>query len=138
MDADKEMMRVDAAIGVVKRDGRVLICQRKTDDTLGDFWEFPGGKCEPGESLQECLARELMEEVAIKARVVRKLTPIEHDYPDVCVRLHPFLCEHLEGEATAIECQRTKWVEASELSGYQFPPANESLLEEVVREMKRA
>ena len=131
-------MRVDAAIGVVKRDGRVLICQRKTDDTLGDFWEFPGGKCEPGESLQECLARELMEEVAIKARVVRKLTPIEHDYPDVCVRLHPFLCEHLEGEATAIECQRTKWVEASELSGYQFPPANESLLEEVVREMKRA
>ena len=138
MDADKEMMRVDAAIGVVKRDGRVLICQRKTDDTLGDFWEFPGGKCEPGESLQECLARELMEEVAIKARVVRKLTPIEHDYPDVCVRLHPFLCEHLEGEATAIECPRTKWVEASELSGYQFPPANESLLEEVVREMKRA
>ena len=138
MDADKEMMRVDAAIGVVKRLGRVLICQRKTDDTLGDFWEFPGGKCETGESLQECLARELMEEVAIKARVVRKLTPIEHDYPDVCVRLHPFLCEHLEGEATAIECQRTKWVEASELSGYQFPPANESLLEEVVREMKRA
>jgi mutator protein MutT len=127
------MKRVDAAIGVVKRDGRVLICQRKTDDELGDFWEFPGGKCERGESLQACLARELMEEVAIKARVVRKLTPVEHDYPDFRVRLHPFLCEHLEGEAMAIECQRTKWVEASELSGYQFPPANETLLAEVVR-----
>jgi mutator protein MutT len=138
MDADKEMMRVDAAIGVVKRDGRVLICQRKTDDTLGDFWEFPGGKCEPGESLEMCLARELMEEVGIEARVVRKLTPVEHDYPHVSVRLHPFLCEHVEGEATAIECQRTKWVEAEELSGYKFPPANESLLEEVVRAMNRA
>ncbi|MGA2440786.1 MAG: 8-oxo-dGTP diphosphatase MutT [Tepidisphaeraceae bacterium] len=132
------MMRVDAAIGVVKRDGRVLICQRKTDDTLGDFWEFPGGKCEPGESLEMCLARELMEEVGIEARVVRKLTPVEHDYPHVSVRLHPFLCEHVEGEATAIECQRTKWVEAEELSGYKFPPANESLLEEVVRAMNRA
>jgi mutator protein MutT len=127
------MRRVDAAIGVVKRDGRVLICQRKSDDTLGDFWEFPGGKCEPGESLEACLARELMEEVAIKARVVRKLTPIEHDYPHARLTLHPFLCEHVEGEAMAIECQRTKWVAAAELSGYKFPPANETLLEEVER-----
>ena len=135
MDTDEEMMRVDAAIGVVRRDGRVLICQRKSDDTLGDFWEFPGGKCEAGETLEECLARELMEEVAIKVRVVRKLTPIEHEYPHGSVRLHPFLCQHVEGEPTAIECQRTKWVEAEELPGYEFPPANETLLEEVVRAM---
>jgi mutator protein MutT len=138
MDTGDQMRRVDVAIGVVKRDGRVLICQRETDSTLGDFWEFPGGKCELGESPEACLARELMEEVAIKVRVVRKLTPIEHDYPHAWVRLHPFLCEHLEGEAMAIGCQRTKWVEASELSGYQFPPANQTLLEEIVREMSGA
>jgi mutator protein MutT len=131
------MRCVDVAIGVVKRDGRVLICQRKTDSPLGDFWEFPGGKCEPGETLEACLARELMEEVAIKAQVLRKLTPIEHDYAHARVTLHPFLCEHLEGEAMALECRQTKWVRAEELAGYKFPPANETLLEEIVRAMNR-
>ena len=56
------MKQIDVAIGVVKRDGRILICQRKSEDTFGGLWEFPGGKREPGEELEACLAREMMEE----------------------------------------------------------------------------
>ncbi|HEX4054475.1 MAG TPA: 8-oxo-dGTP diphosphatase MutT [Tepidisphaeraceae bacterium] len=125
------MKRIDVAIAVVTRGAQILICQRKSNDTFGGLWEFPGGKCEPGEDLAACLARELMEELAIETRIVRKLTAIRHDYPHTQITLHPFLCEHGGAEPKAIACQQLKWVDAGELSAYQFPPANESLLKEV-------
>src|SRR4051794_37704117 len=92
------MRRIDAAIAIVIRDGKVLVCQRKDDDTLGGYWEFPGGKKEDGETLEQCLARELDEEICIRAKPLRQLTTIEHDYPEVLVRLHPFVCAHEAGE----------------------------------------
>ena len=73
------MTRIDAAIAVVIRNGKVLVCQRKEDDTFGGFWEFPGGKQEDGETLHECLARELAEELAIRAKPIEQLTTIEHN-----------------------------------------------------------
>jgi mutator protein MutT len=131
------MKQIDVAIGVVKRDGRILICQRKSEDTFGGLWEFPGGKREPGEELEACLAREMMEELAIEVKVVRKLTPIAHQYPRTRITLHPFLCEHTVGEPKLIECQQFKWVKAEELREHQFPPANESLVMEIIRESNR-
>jgi mutator protein MutT len=130
------MKRIDVAIAVVRRGNQILICQRKDDDTFGGFWEFPGGKRERGETLEIALARELMEEVAIKANVVRKLTAIEHNYAHGQILLHPFLCDHIEGDPQPIECQRLQWIEAAALTQYQFPPANEPLLEEIAQSMK--
>lgn len=127
------MNRIDAAIAIVTRNGNVLVCQRKSDDHLGGYWEFPGGKCEDGETLEQCLARELREEVNIDARPVARLTTIEHDYPHALVRLHPFLCEHQRGEPQLLECQAAKWIPPHELRHYHFPPANERLIEEVIR-----
>lgn len=124
--------RIDAAIALVTRGGKVLVCQRKDDDTFGGFWEFPGGKCEAGETLHECLARELQEELAIRAKPIAQLTTVEHDYPQVLVRLHPFVCAHEDGEVRHIECQASQWVEPVELRNYRFPPANESLIEEAI------
>src|SRR5688500_11500245 len=86
--------RIDAAIALVTAGDKLLICQRKNGDTLGGYWEFPGGKCENGETLKQCLARELREELAIVARPIARLTPIEHDYPHALLRLHPFVCQH--------------------------------------------
>jgi mutator protein MutT len=125
------MKQIDVAIAVVRREGLILICQRKSNDSFGDLWEFPGGKREPGETLEGCLAREMMEELAIEVKIVRKLTAIEHQYPRSHITLYPFLCEHVGGEPRLIECQQIKWVKAEELKGYPFPPANESLLEEI-------
>ena len=128
------MKQIDVAIGVVKRDGRILICQRKSEDTFGGLWEFPGGKLEPGEALEDCLSREMMEELAIEVKVVKKLTIISHQYPRSRVTLHPFLCGHAGGEPRAIECQQFKWVKAEELKEHAFPPANESLVTEIIQE----
>jgi mutator protein MutT len=129
------MKRIEAAIAIVTRGGKILVCQRKDDDTFGGFWEFPGGKQETGETLEECLARELREELNIRARPTAPLTPIVHDYPEVLLRLHPFLCEHESGEPELLECQATRWIEPVELRGYRFPPANESLIEQVIERL---
>ena len=126
------MERVDAAIAIVFREHQVLVCQRKDDDDLGGYWEFPGGKCEPGETLEQCLSRELLEELAITARPIARLSTIEHDYPHVQVRLHPFVCSHEHGEVSHIECQASRWIDPPTLRDYRFPPANESLIEEAI------
>jgi mutator protein MutT len=124
--------RIDAAIALVCRGGKILVCQRKEDDTLGGYWEFPGGKCEDGETLEQCLARELHEELAITARPIARLTTIEHDYLHTLLRLHPFVCEHESGEVQHLECQASCWIDPPKLREYRFPPANETLLEEAI------
>ena len=126
------MKRVDAAIAIVCRDRKVLVCQRKADDTFGGYWEFPGGKQEEGETLEQCLARELHEELAIAARPIARLATVEHDYEHVRVRLHPFVCTHESGEVEHLECQASRWIDPHSLRDYRFPPANETLIEEAI------
>ena len=123
---------IEAAIAIVIRDGQILVCQRKDDDVLGGFWEFPGGSRECGESLEDCLKRELLEEIGIVAAVVAALSPIEHAYGHGTVRLHPFICHHVSGEPQLIECQAALWIVPRQLLDFRFPPANESLLAEVL------
>jgi A/G-specific adenine glycosylase len=127
------MKRIDVAVAVVIRGQRILICRRKLEDAFGGLWEFPGGKCEPGEELEVCLARELKEELAIETTVVRKLREVRHDYPDLQITLHPYLCEFGGAEPQAIGCEQVKWVEAGQLPAYRFPSANDALLKELSR-----
>jgi mutator protein MutT len=126
------MKRIDAAIAIVTKGQYILVCQRKDADTLGGLWEFPGGKCEEGETMEQCLARELHEEVNLVATPLVRLTPIEHDYPYAQIRLHPFICRHESGDPELLECQAARWIEPVQLREYQFPPANETLIEEVI------
>ena len=126
------MKLIDAAIAIVLKGGKVLVCQRKDDDTFGGFWEFPGGKCEDGETLEQCLARELEEEIGIRARPIQRLATVEHDYPTAQVRLHPFVCRHEAGEVEHRECQASHWNDPPLLRDYRFPPANETLIEEAI------
>src|SRR5690242_11832672 len=126
------MKRIDAAIAIIERAGKVLVCQRKDDDFLGGFWEFPGGKCEDGETLEQCLARELEEEIGIRARPIQRLATVEHDYPTAQVRLHPFVCRHEAGEVEHRECQASRWIDPPTLRQMRFPPANETLIEEAI------
>ena len=127
------MKSINAAIALVTRDdGKLLVCQRKADDTFANLWEFPGGKCEAGETLEECLHRELREELDIAARPLARLSTIEHSYPHATVRLHPFVCAHESGQIRHLECQASRWIDPSSLRDYEFPPANESLIEEAI------
>jgi mutator protein MutT len=129
------MKGIDVDIAVVIRDDKVLICRRRDDAPLGGFWEFPGGKREPGESAAACVVREVLEETGIDVRPTRSLDVTEHEYPDVRVRLHPHVCEHVTGEARAIGCADVRWIEPASLREYRFPPANDGLIERLMSEL---
>jgi mutator protein MutT len=126
------MKHLEVAVAVVFRDSRVLIARRKPGGLLGGCWEFPGGKQEPGESLDDCVRRELKEELAISVQPVISLTPVTHQYPDRHVTLHAFLCMLDAGEPIPIACDEIRWVSPLELQDYAFPPANQPLIEQVL------
>jgi mutator protein MutT len=127
------MKRIEVAIGIIARNGRILICQRESHNALGDFWEFPGGKCEPGESPRDCVIREIREEVDVVVEIIEPLREIEHDYPHANITLYPFFCRYISGEERALASQKIRWVEPAKLDEHQFPPANASLVSEVIR-----
>jgi 8-oxo-dGTP diphosphatase len=122
---------IDVAIGLVWKDGRVLIARRPAGAHLGDLWEFPGGKVEAGESPEVGLLRELREELGIEAEVAAKRAVIEFTYPGRPVRLHPFDCRWLSGEPHPAGCEDPRWVAPADLPAYEFPPANAPLLAEL-------
>jgi len=126
------MKFVDVAIAIVCHENRLLICQRGPDGPLAGYWEFPGGKCEARETLEQCLQRELSEELAITARPIQMLECIEHAYPHARVRLHPFICEHESGELRPPASVQTRWIKPSELTEYRFPPANDELIPRII------
>jgi mutator protein MutT len=126
------MKRVDVAIAIVLRGTRILITRRRDDGPFAGYWEFPGGKCEPHETIEQCLARELWEELAIRARPVMSFAPIHHSYPHTDVCLHPFLCLHEAGEPQLVECQDARWIDPPQLRHYQFPEANARLIDQIL------
>ncbi len=112
---------------------RVLITQRRPDDAHGGLWEFPGGKQESGESLEECLARELVEELGIEVVVQEAFITVEHDYSDFRITLHTFHCQIVSGKPKTIACEEFQWVTIDELSKYSFSAADEQIVDELQR-----
>jgi mutator protein MutT len=123
------------AIAIISRGGKVLICRRPTGTSFAGYWEFPGGKREPNETVIECLTREVREELAVAVRPIHALRTIDHEYPAGSIRLHPYLCEPVDGEPQLLSCQAIRWVDPPELRQYQFPPANEQLIEEAIERL---
>lgn len=122
---------IEVSAGLVFRDGLLLITQRRSQDHLGGLWEFPGGKVECDESSEECLRRELREELGIEVEVHELVETIRHDYPEKSVQLRFFRCSLLENEPTAIGCATIAWVNAAQLANYEFPAADARLLEQL-------
>ena len=129
------MKRIDVAIAIIRRGDQILVCQRKEDDSFGGYWEFPGGKLEPGETLQECIVREIREELNIQVLPLKQLASVEHTYDHVQVRLFPFICDHQTGEPQLLEVQAAKWITANELPEYRFPAANQGLIAAVIKQL---
>jgi len=123
---------IDVVAGVIRRDdGRILITQRLPDDTLGGYWEFPGGKVDPGEELRAALARELREELGLETEIGAEIHRIVHAYPDRDVRLFFYEVRILSGEPQKIEVADLRWVTLNEIGEYQFPEADRPLLEQL-------
>lgn len=117
-------------VGVVWDDqGQVLIDRRPQKGLLGGLWEFPGGKIEPGETVEACIRRELQEELAIEVEVGDHLITIEHTYTHFKVTLNVFHCRHLDGNPQPIECDEVRWVKISSLEQFPFPKANTQIID---------
>jgi mutator protein MutT len=119
--------QVTAAI--IVSDGKILITQRQLHDAFGGLWEFPGGKQEQGESLEQCLTREIFEELAVSIQIHEHLFSITHRYEKLKISLHFFLCTILNGAPTCKEVQDWRWVEYSEMNQYQFTEADREVVE---------
>jgi mutator protein MutT len=119
---------VDVAAGLVFHDGKLLITQRPTTGHLANLWEFPGGKREANESFEDCLHRELSEELLIQVSQLKLLGSVEHTYPEKTVHLKFFKCRLEGGIPKAVGCQDFKWVDREELGGFEFPAADGKLI----------
>jgi 8-oxo-dGTP diphosphatase len=119
-----------AACALIDADGRVLIAQRPQGKSMAGLWEFPGGKIEPGERPEQCLIRELKEElgIAVKEECLAPLTFASHTYPDFHLLMPLYVCRRWEGIVAAQENQTLKWVRPGELRNYPMPPADEPLI----------
>ncbi len=115
---------------VVERDGRFLVTQRAPGTHLGGYWEFPGGKCESGESLHDALRREMVEELDVAIDIDELLNTVEHAYPDRTVRLYFYRCR-LRGKLWPRQGQVTQWVMRAELASLEFPPADAALIDKL-------
>lgn len=103
---------------VIARDGQILIARRPENGLLGGMWEFPGGKIEPGESLEACLAREIREELGVDIQVDAPFGIYRHGYTHFKVTLHAFCCHLQSGEPQALHASEIRWVVPSALPDY--------------------
>ena len=126
---------IEVSAGLVFRSGRLLITQRHADAHLGGLWEFPGGKREVGETFEQCLVRELREELGVDVVVGKLFDSVTHAYPERTVLLKFFLCRLPTGEPQAIDCAAVKWVNREELPTNDFPGADAGLIEKLMSDL---
>lgn len=128
---------IEVGLGLVVRvDGssaRVLITRRRADTVYAGYWEFPGGKVEPGESPKDCAEREVREEVGLTVRAAHQLAIVEHTYEHGRVRLNAWVCREPNpgAEARALEVDDLRWCTLEEIPWDEFLPANSAIVREL-------
>jgi mutator protein MutT len=121
------MKTIVVSAAIIERGGRILVTRRLEGTHLEGAWEFPGGKCEPGETIEACMARELREELGIEVGIGEEVLSTSHDYPDRRVTLHFLRCDTSDQPAPLIG-QEMRWVTRDELDSLEFPPADAELI----------
>ena len=119
----------DVTAAVIRHNGRVLIAQRPHEGMLGGLWEFPGGKRETGESLEECLRREIREELKLEIEVGEPVAVVKHAYTHFRITLHAFECRVLSGKPQATGVADFKWVRMSEIDRYAFAVTDRKIIQ---------
>ncbi|HJP32077.1 MAG TPA: A/G-specific adenine glycosylase [Candidatus Latescibacteria bacterium] len=115
--------------GIIRRRGKVLIAQRPPGGMLAGLWEFPGGKQEAGESLAECLAREIREELGCTIDVEEEVASVDHEYTHLSITLHAFAARYRSGRVRALGCSAFEWIDADRLHDFAIPRADHRVLE---------
>ena len=127
----RELPHQEVAVGLVWRDGRLLVARRPADGLLGGLWEFPGGKVEEGESPEEAVRRELREEMALEVEVGEPLRAVHHAYSHFRVTLRPYHARILSGEPRARSAEAWRWIAPDAMDEIPLPAANHRILEQL-------
>ncbi len=123
--------------GLVWDGPKILITRRPPGIHMEGFWEFPGGKKEHEENLEQCLRRELMEELGLEVKVREQFARAIHEYEDRIVDLYVFNCDIVSGRATGKESQEIRWVRPEELNKYCFPPPDAAIIKKILGQGRR-
>ena len=132
--SDKKHKKIGVGV-ILNQQGEILIDRRLDSGEMGGLWEFPGGKIEPTETAEECIRREVFEELGIIVTVGEQLKTIEHNYPKFVVTLFFHYCYYVSGNPQTIECSEFRWVKSSELHKYCFPEANYQIIDLLTSEI---
>lgn len=124
---------VDVVAALIWEKDKYLICQRPASKSRGLLWEFVGGKVEPGETMEQALARECAEELAITVNVGRRFMQVIHEYPDMMIRLTLFHCTIPSGFPQALEHNDLRWIHPSQGEQFDFCPADTEMVKEIAR-----
>lgn len=127
----EQLLHVAVAV-IHDPENKILISLRHPDAHQGGLWEFPGGKVEAGESVQEALHRELYEELGIAVVIGEPIIQVKHDYSDKAVLLDVWAIASFTGEAEGREGQQLRWINIADLGNYSFPQANYPIIESLV------
>ena len=127
---------IEVVAALIVEQGRLLATQRGSGEWK-DYWEFPGGKVEPGETGEEALRREIREELAMDIHVDRLLTTIDYDYPRFHLKMHCYWCRLHAGQPTLLEHEALRWLSAGDLRSLHWLPADEQLIEGIEEGLKQ-
>lgn len=120
-------------VGIIEaEDGTLLIALRPEDVMLGGLWEFPGGKQEKGETIQQTVERELLEELGVEVHAFKEFMTLKHTYSHFSITMHAWFCKLISGTPEPKSSQEIRWVKRSELEEYPFPKANKVLTEKLI------
>ena len=118
--------------GIIERDGKILIAQRKKGSRLEYKWELPGGKLEEGETPEECLVRELHEEFGVETRVKSFFGESKYTYSHISIEMQAYKVEYLGGEFKLNSHEQIKWVSPSEMQLYDFAEADKPIVKKII------
>lgn len=113
---------------IYNQQGQILIARRPPGAILGGLWEFPGGKVEPAETIENCIKREIFEELALEIEVREHIITVDHTYPHFKVSLIVHRCQYLGGKPKPLGCDEVRWVRLEELEHFSFPEANTEII----------
>ena len=121
------MKKLEVVAAIIKENEKYFATQRGYGE-FKDWWEFPGGKIENGESKEEALKRELREELATEIEIDRVITPVQFDYPEFHLIMHCFICHITAGQPQLLEAKAAKWLDKNDLASVEWLPADRAIL----------
>jgi|SRR5271157_783881 len=124
---------INVVCAIIEHNGKILLGKRSAPRQHAGFWELPGGKIDPGETAQNALSREIMEELGVTIEAGRRLSIIVHEYETHAVRLIPFMCRITKGTIKPLEYQETAWINPATKIELPLLPPDYAILEEFAR-----